>query len=198
MGTTPPEKEPFWFIKPSTSYLRASTSCSARALLPRGAQVHYEVELAAVIGRPVTPADRLAACDAMKHVKGFVCAVDLTARNWQNDAKKQGRPWALAKGCDTFLPLSDFIPSELVKDPQNLQLWLDINGVRKQSGSTSDMLFPLPSLIEHVAKYVTLQEWDLLLTGTPAGVGPVVPGDRVTAGIDGLTQLHFDCHQAAI
>lgn len=196
LGSSVPVGEPFWFIKPSTSYLRADRQSSAHVLLPRTAVVHHEVELAAVIGTPISPCDRVTANDAMKHVKGYVCAVDITARNWQNDAKKLGRPWALSKGCDTFLPLSQFVPAENVPDPHNLQLWLDVNGTRKQYASTSDMLFSLPSLIEHVAKYVTLQEWDLLLTGTPHGVGPIVPGDHVTAGIQQLTELHFRCDSA--
>jgi acylpyruvate hydrolase len=201
MGAPIPS-EPFWFFKPSTSYLRAPgasatvTPGGAVALLPHGAEVHYEVELAAVIGSRAT---RVRAADAMRHIAGYVCAVDLTARNWQAVAKKQGQPWSRAKGCDTFLPVSKFIPVQALPLPDpamRARIWLRVNGQLRQDGNTDQMVFHLPDLVENVTRYVTLDEWDLLLTGTPAGVGRLVHGDVVTAGIDDIVTLQFRCEQA--
>ena len=149
------------------------------------------VELGVVIGKP---ARQVSAGRAMEHVAGYVCAVDVTARDWQQKAMEGGLPWSLAKGCDTFLPFSKFIPKESVpvdaeSGMASVELYLDVNGVRKQEGSTRDMVFTIPQLIEHISKYVTLDEWDLILTGTPEGVGPIKPGDVVKAGIKGLVEL---------
>ncbi|KAG8929796.1 hypothetical protein FRC00_001416, partial [Tulasnella sp. 408] len=123
--------------------------------------------------------------------------IDMTARNMQEVVKKAGLPWSTVKGFDTFTPISEFIPKSSVKDPHNLKLWLKINGATKQDGTTSDMIFRIPRLIEHVSSIMTLEEGDLLLTGTPAGVGPIAAGDKITAGLavtDGsqLAEVEFD------
>jgi len=101
----------------------------------------------------------------------------------QDVVKKQGLPWSAVKGFDTFTPISEFIPKSSVEDPHKLNLWLKINGALKQNGNTAEMIFRIPRLIEHVSSIMTLEEGDLLLTGTPAGVGPIVAGDEVTAGL---------------
>jgi len=106
-------------------------------------------------------------------------AVDMTARNLQDKVRKQGLPWSAAKGFDTFTPIGSMIPKTAVQDPHNLNLSLLINGVTKQAGSTGDMIFRIPRLIEHVSSIMALEEGDLILTGTPSGVVPVVPGDQV-------------------
>ncbi|KAG5352834.1 Fumarylacetoacetate hydrolase domain-containing protein 2 [Termitomyces sp. Mn162] len=106
-------------------------------------------------------------------------AVDMTARNLQDKVKKAGLPWSTAKGFDTFTPIGPFIPKTTVSDPHSLKLSLKINGVLKQDGMTSDMIFRIPRLIEHISSIMTLEEGDLILTGTPEGVGQVVPGDKV-------------------
>jgi len=133
---------------------------------------------------------------------GTVClrealAIDMTARNMQEAVKKKGLPWSAVKGFDTFTPVGQFIPRSAVPDPHNLNLWLKINGQYKQNGTTSDMMFRIPKLIEHVSSIMTLEEGDLLLTGTPSGVGPVTPGDDVTGGLaipdskDALSTIQF-------
>jgi len=110
-------------------------------------------------------------------------AIDMTARNMQEEVKKRGLPWTAAKGFDTFTPIGAFIPRSAVPDPHDLKLWLKINGAVKQNGTTSDMIFRIPKLIEHVSSIMALEEGDLILTGTPSGVGPVVPGDEITAAL---------------
>lgn len=155
------------------------------------------MELGVVIGKP---ARHVTARNAAEHIAGYVCAIDLTARNWQNEAKSIGRPWSLAKGCDTFMPVSNILPPDSIPmDAEtgvvDVELYLQVNGEVRQQGTTANMIWRIPELIEHISKYVTLEEWDIILTGTPSGVGPVKGGDRVTAGIKGLVEMQFDAIQ---
>lgn len=107
----------------------------------------------------------------------------MTARNLQTDAKEKGLPWSLAKGLKTFCPLSKFIPFSQIPDPHNVQLHLEVNGEKRQEDFTNLMLFDIPRLLRHVTSVVPLQFGDMLLTGTPKGVGSVKPGDKITAGV---------------
>lgn len=149
-----------------------------------------------MIGRP---ARGVSAAAAMQHVAGYVCAIDVTARDWQTTAKSAGRPWSLAKGCDTFLPMSTVLPADSVKVGRDgevdVQLYLDVNGERRQNGTTRHMIWSIPELIEKISEHVTLEEWDVILTGTPAGVGQIVHGDCITAGIEGLVEMQFEVVQ---
>lgn len=110
-------------------------------------------------------------------------SIDMTARNVQAEAKKKGLPWDIAKGFDTFLPVSGVIPKSAIPDPHNVEVFLKVNGVTKQDASTNLMLFQIPRLLADISKVMTLEKGDIVLTGTPAGVGPAVPGDVITAGI---------------
>jgi uncharacterized protein (TIGR00369 family) len=181
----PPAADPVVFLKPATS-LAAGVE-SLRIPTAHG-EVHHEVELVAVIGaggREI-PAER-----ALDHVLGWAVGIDLTLRDVQKRAKERGEPWTLAKGFDGAAPVSDVIPKDEVGPADALDVWLDVNGERRQSGSTRQMLFSVPRLIEHVSRLVTLERGDLLFTGTPAGVGPLRPGDRVEAGIERVATLRF-------
>eukprot|EP00698_Gefionella_okellyi_P007095 TRINITY_DN1725_c0_g1_i2.p1 TRINITY_DN1725_c0_g1~~TRINITY_DN1725_c0_g1_i2.p1 ORF type:complete len:138 (-),score=6.57 TRINITY_DN1725_c0_g1_i2:262-675(-) len=127
----------------------------------------------------------------MEHVSGYCLALDLTARNLQAQAKAKGLPWTTSKGFDTFCPISDFVPREKVSDPHNLELWLKVDDVERQRGTTKDMIFQIPRLIAHVSSIMRLEEGDMICTGTPDGVGPVKPGQTVTAGITGIVSVTF-------
>lgn len=107
----------------------------------------------------------------------------MTARNIQNEAKKKGLPWDISKGFDTFLPISRLIPKAKIPDPHRIELWLKVNGETKQEDSTELLLFRIPRVLSDISRVVTLEEGDIVITGTPKGVGPVVPGDIMTAGI---------------
>lgn len=107
----------------------------------------------------------------------------MTARNIQNEAKKKGLPWDIAKGFDTFLPISKTIPKSKIPDPHNIELWLKVNGETKQQDSTNLFLFTIPRVLSDISKVMTLEAGDIVITGTPKGVGPVVPGDVLTGGI---------------
>ncbi|KZV60492.1 hypothetical protein PENSPDRAFT_593993 [Peniophora sp. CONT] len=169
-------KEPFFFLKPTSSYVPNNGYIE----IPKGVIAHHEVELGLVIGKRGRD---ISQANAMDYIAGYTLANDVTARNMQNDVKSKGLPWSAAKGFDTFTPIGDFIPKDKVADPQNLHLWIKINGQFKQRGATNEMIFPIPRLIEHISSIMTLEEGDLVLTGTPSGVGPFAPGDDITCGL---------------
>ncbi|TGZ79619.1 hypothetical protein EX30DRAFT_333165 [Ascodesmis nigricans] len=178
LGNTAPA-EPFYFLKPASSILHPK---AGPLLVPKNNNVHFEVELAAVIG-PKGADDDVNPGNARERIKGYAVAIDMTSRTYQELAKKKGLPWTLSKGLKTFLPISHFIPKEKIPDPMNVELHLEVNGQVKQQDSTALMLKNVDQLITHCASVSPLEEDDLVLTGTPKGVGPVVPGDVITAGV---------------
>ncbi|CAN6468198.1 unnamed protein product [Victoria cruziana] len=116
----------------------------------------------------------------------------MTAREIQSSAKASGLPWTVAKGQDSFTPIGSMLPKAAVEDPHNLELWLKVDNELKQKGSTKDMIFKIPFLVSHISSIMTLLEGDVILTGTPEGVGPVKVGQRITAGITGFTDVQFN------
>lgn len=182
LGNTAPF-QPFFFLKPPSSILQRG---DGPILIPKGSSVHYEIELALVMGKRLQNAvfdKNSSAKDYLDAIEGYALAIDLTARNVQNEAKKKGLPWTIAKGFDTFLPLSDFIPKSKIADPHNVTLQLDVNGVTHQHDKTALMMFKIPQILETVSSIMTLEPGDIVLTGTPKGVGPIVPGDKVQCRI---------------
>jgi len=176
MKSRPPD-EPMLFLKPSTAIVEAGGS----VVIPRMSRdVHHEVELVVVIGRR---ARHVSAANAPGHVAGYAVGLDMTARDLQQRAKEKGHPWAQAKGFDTFAPLGPVVPAEAVPDPQDLAIELRINGEVRQTGHTGDMIFPVTALVAYCSAVFTLEPGDLIYTGTPEGVGPVHPGDVLTARI---------------
>jgi acylpyruvate hydrolase len=173
-------KEMVIFLKPASSLLRQGSPI----VIPRGAEVHHEVELGVYIG---TTGKNIRKEDAMSYVSGYCLALDMTARNWQNDAKKNGTPWLRAKGPDTFCPVSETIGS--VKLPATM--WLEVDGKQRQRGSTADMIWDIPELIAECSSLFTLNAGDLILTGTPEGVGPVLAGQVIRAGIEGVVTTEW-------
>ena len=119
----------------------------------------------------------------MDIIPTYLLTIDMTARNVQNEAKKKGLPWSIAKGFDTFLPISNPIPKDSIPDPHDIELYLSINGSMKQNDSTKLMLFDIPRIISDVSRVFSLEEGDIIITGTPKGVGPVESGDVIEAGI---------------
>ena len=176
MGGEPPAT-PVIFLKPSTAVCGPGDPIAA----PAGAgRVDYEGELAVVIGRLArdVPAER--AYDA---ILGYTCADDVTAR----DQQRADGQWGRAKGYDTFCPLGPWIETEL--DPRDLGVTTTLNGEKVQDARTSLMLHDVASLVSFVSGVMTLLPGDVLLTGTPAGVGPMVPGDEVSVTIEGIGAL---------
>lgn len=116
-------------------------------------------------------------------MSGYALGIDMTARNAQDEAKKKGLPWSIAKGFDTFLPISDYISKSLIPDPHDVELYLNVNDEIRQSDSTGLMLFTIPRQLSEISRIMTLEKGDLVLTGTPKGVGEVKAGDVMRAGI---------------
>ncbi|KAK3328818.1 hypothetical protein B0H66DRAFT_2079 [Apodospora peruviana] len=173
-------KQPFFFQKPTSSILLPGQGPVIR---PRGVNLHYEVELALIIGKQVKDLDAADEKDALDAVESYALSIDMTARNAQNEAKKKGLPWDISKGFDTFLPLSPLISKSAIPDPHKIELYLTVNGETRQNDSTELMLFRIPRILSDISKVMTLEAGDIVLTGTPKGVGPVVPGDIMRAGI---------------
>lgn len=183
-GATP-GSEPLVFSKAIT----ALSGPNDPIVLPRGSQkTDWEVELAVIIGAPVRYVDEGSALD---YVAGYAVINDVSERAFQ---KERGGQFVKGKSADSFAPLGPWLvtPDE-VPDPQRLSLWLDVNGQRRQTGSTADMIFPVAMLISHLSQFMTLLPGDVIATGTPAGVGAganpptfLAPGDVVELGVEGL------------
>jgi 5-carboxymethyl-2-hydroxymuconate isomerase len=183
MGNAP-SVPPVLFLKPPS----ALAHDGGIVTLPTGlGAVHHEVELVVVIGRP---GRAIAEGAAFEHVLGYAVGLDLTLRDLQNEAKKKGEPWDLAKGFDGSAPISHVVPKEIAGDVSALALTLEVNGVRRQEGGTGQMLHGVAALVAYASRLITLERGDLLFTGTPSGVGPLVSGDRVVATLSDLVTLH--------
>eukprot|EP00049_Salpingoeca_infusionum_P008400 m.137194 g.137194 ORF g.137194 m.137194 type:complete len:220 (+) comp14003_c0_seq9:50-709(+) len=183
-------KAPMLFIKPPSCIL---TKDQGPIQVPLACKdMHHEVELGIIISKRC---QHVTAAQAMDYVGGYTVALDMTARDLQQTAKDKGHPWSVAKGFDTFLPVGDFVPTDQVANPQALRLWCQVDGEMKQDGNTKDMIFDIPTLISFISDRFTLDEGDLILTGTPAGVGPLCPGQTITAGVDTVDTIEFKCVQ---
>jgi len=178
-------ERPSFFIKPSSTVIHVGSPIVKPT---RCEELHHEVELGVVISQRCSG---VSASAWRNYVGGYVLGLDMTARDLQAQAKKEGLPWTLGKCWDTFSPLSATIPVELIPEPNALELWLKVDGVERQRGSTSDMLAKIPELIAEITAVMTLEKGDVILTGTPEGVGPVEVGQMITCGITGVTEMSF-------
>ena len=183
---SPIPENPVVFYKAQTCIVGANDNIM---IPPDSTQLDWEVELGVVIGRT---ARHVAVKDALRYVAGYCVVNDVSEREFQ--LKRSASQWSKGKGCDTFGPIGPWlVTSDEVKDPQNLDLWLDVNGERRQTGNTRTMIFGVAELVADVSRYMTLLPGDLITTGTPPGValGMKPPqwlkaGDVVTLGIQGL------------
>lgn len=170
--------EPFFFLKPSSSVLKPG---EGPILVPKNVIVHHEVELACVIGKKLQNLDPNAfgPKEALDAIDGYTLAIDMTARNVQDAAKKKGLPWSIGKGFDTFLPIGPFIPKSEIEDPYAVELNLKVNDEHRQQDLTNLMIFPIHQFISKMSSIMTLYPGDVILTGTPKGVGAINPGDKI-------------------
>ncbi|KAL8642861.1 MAG: hypothetical protein Q9228_000508 [Teloschistes exilis] len=172
--------KPFFFLKPPSSILPPK---SGPVLRPKGVKLHYEVELAVIMGKTTTDLHEGDENGALDAIHGYAVSIDMTARNAQDEAKKKGLPWSIAKGFDTFLPMSNYIPKDSIPDPHNVKLWLSVNDEVRQNDSTGLMLFRIPRQLADISQCMTLEKGDVVLTGTPKGVGSLEVGDVLKAGL---------------
>jgi len=181
-------EQPILFLKPNS----ALCDMQKPILIPKEwGSVHHEIELAVCIGQTCYGIDEK---DAAIVIAGYGMALDLTLRDIQSDAKKKGNPWATAKGFDNSCPVSPFLPAENFKSTNNLSLELLVNNELRQQGNTSLMLFKIPEFISFASKFFTLEAGDVLLTGTPSGVGPLHAGDKLIVKIEGFPEIQTNCY----
>lgn len=152
--------------------------------------LQYEGELAVVISRTMRDVEP---DEALSYVLGYTCALDVTAR----DRQRQDLQWVRGKSADGFCPVGPWLETDL--DPSNLRIQTRVNGELKQDGNTADMIFPVPVVLSYISRILTLQPGDVVLTGTPEGVGPLSPGDRVEVSVEGIGTLtnHVAAKQSA-
>jgi 2-keto-4-pentenoate hydratase/2-oxohepta-3-ene-1,7-dioic acid hydratase in catechol pathway len=177
MGNDVPP-EPMLFLKPSSSVIGPRDLIR---LPPQSAQVEHEAELAVVIG--ATGARRVDRADALKTVFGYTVGNDVTAR----DLQRRDVQFARAKGFDSFCPLGPWIETDL--DPSDLEIRCEVNEEVRQLGRTRDLVFDVPTLVSYVSHVMTLLPGDVILTGTPAGVSPIVAGDTCMVRVEGIGEL---------
>lgn len=169
--------EPIFFLKPATSLLPGGGEI---LLPPQSQRVEVETELAVILGK----GGRDVSVDAsMKLVAGYAVVFDITARDLQAKARKEGSPWTASKGFDTFAPISPGVAASRVADPHALAIRLRVNGTVRQDSNTSQMVFRIPQLLAAASQVMTLERGDIVATGTPAGVWPIVAGDVLEAEI---------------
>ena len=185
LGNVVPEK-PIIFLKPPSSLIVEGE----KILLPSQSQdVQHEVELGVVIGKAGRYIPR---AEAVGHILGYCIFLDITARDIQKEETKRGAPWALAKGFDTFAPVSQVVRREELAHPEDLAIRLWVNEEIRQDSNTRYMIFGIGEIIEYISSYMTLEAGDIIATGTPEGVGPVMKGDVVPAEIEGIGTVRFE------
>jgi fumarylpyruvate hydrolase len=185
MGNDPDREPPFFFMKPADAVVDAQGTLPYP---PATSDLHHEVEMVVALGAggaDVAPANALAL------VWGYGVGLDLTQRDLQAVAKDLRRPWDFSKGFDASAPCSALHPVSETGHPAGARIWLEVNGDVVQEGTLDEMIWPVADIISHISRFVTLAPGDLVFSGTPSGVGPLQPGDRVRGGVDGVAQ--FDC-----
>jgi acylpyruvate hydrolase len=178
---------PVLFLKPSSSLITAPQQIE---IPPSCTELHHEIELGVVIGKEGRD---IPLSQVSTYISGYVVALDMTARQLQEVAKQGRLPWAVSKGYDTFCPISSqVIPTSALPDLKNVEVWCAVDGTERQRGNTKNMLFPVHNLISYISTIFTLTPGDLILTGTPEGVGPLKPGQTITGGITGLKEYDIE------
>jgi fumarylpyruvate hydrolase len=186
MGFTGREP-PFFFMKPADAVLVVDAGHTGAMPYPSlTANLHHEIELVAAIG---LGGRRIAAADAMKHVFGYAIGLDMTRRDLQNDQKAQGRPWEIGKAFEHSAPIGPITPAAEAGDIEAAQIALEVNGQMRQSGGIGDLIWTIAETIAHLSTAWDLQAGDLIMTGTPEGVGAVRTGDRLQGSVTGLQSL---------
>jgi fumarylpyruvate hydrolase len=183
MGRDPDREPPFFFTKPADAVVDSGATVPYP---PATSNLHYEMELVVAIGRGgvnIEPAH------ALKHIFGYSVGIDLTRRDLQQEAKDMGRPWDWAKGFDRSAPIAPLRPVADVDHPTKGRIWLMVDGEIKQDSDISKMIWPVPDIIAIASQAMELKPGDLIMTGTPEGVGPVERGQVITGGVEGVSEI---------
>ncbi|MEI8034198.1 MAG: fumarylacetoacetate hydrolase family protein [Betaproteobacteria bacterium] len=183
MGHDPDREPPFFFMKPADAIVMNG----ARIAYPSMTKdLHHEIEMIVAIGKggKDIPVEQ-----ALSHVFGYGVGLDMTRRDVQGEAKKMGRPWEMGKAFDESAPCTALKPVSMVGHPAKGAITLKVNGVLKQSGDLSEMIWNVPETIAYLSKMITLRAGDIIMSGTPSGVGPVQKGDRLEGHVAGVGDL---------
>ncbi|MFT6090086.1 fumarylacetoacetate hydrolase family protein [Sulfitobacter sp.] len=183
MGKDPSREAPFFFTKPADAAV--DTPCTV-PYPPLTENLHYEIELIIAIGKG---GGDIAEDDVMDHVWGASVGIDLTRRDLQNEAKTMGRPWDWGKAFDHSAPIAPIVPIADVPSVETGRIWLAVNGETKQDADLADLIWSVREHVSILSRSMTLAPGDIIMTGTPAGVGAIVAGDVVTGGVDGIGTL---------
>lgn len=191
MGVEVDREAPFYFTKSPLALVQSGETVS----YPPGTNnYHYEMELVIAIGAPVF---QVPVAQAHKAVYGYAAGLDMTRRDLQLEARSKGRPWDLGKDFENSAIVAAITPVEEIAAIGPQSIILDVNGIRKQAAHLSDLVWSVPELISHLSGFYHLQPGDLIFTGTPAGVGPVVAGDKIIGKIDGLAPVKLTIDAAS-
>ena len=187
MGFDPVREPPFFFCKPADAVVPVKAMQELMLNYPAETDnYHYEIELVAAIGAPACriPIDRALDC-----VFGYAVGLDMTRRDLQIKMREAGRPWEIGKAFDRSAPIGPLYPAPLVKNLRDAAIWLQVNGADRQRSDIASLIWSVAEVIAELSRYFDLQPGDLIYTGTPEGVGPVVKGDLMRGGIDGLGEI---------
>ncbi|CAB3645875.1 fumarylacetoacetate hydrolase family protein [Achromobacter pestifer] len=187
MGFDPDREPPFFFCKPADAVVPVAQGHTLDLPYPpETANLHYEIELVAAIGKGGAniPVDQ-----ALQHVWGYAVGLDMTRRDLQMKMREAGRPWELGKAFDQSAPIGPLHPAASVEGIGQAAIWLQVNGADKQRSDIGKLIWSVAETVAYLSKYFRLEPGDLIYTGTPEGVGPVVRGDIMTGSVDGLGTL---------
>jgi fumarylpyruvate hydrolase len=180
MGGDPTREPPFFFTKPADAIV---TGGADAAYPPKTQNLHHEIELVVAIGRG---GESIPVAEAESHIYGYAAGLDLTRRDLQAWARENKKPWDMAKGFDRSAPLGLIAPAASVGHPAKGRISLLVNGELRQDGDLADMIWSVPEVISALSAYVALAPGDLIFTGTPSGVGPVLRGEALQGEIEGV------------
>jgi fumarylpyruvate hydrolase len=185
MGHDPNREPPFFFQKNPDNLLAEGHDFPYP---PKTSDVHHEIELVIALGRGGIniPIGR-----ALEHVFGYGVGLDMTRRDLQGEAKKAGRPWEIGKAFEASAPCSALVTAEKIGHPAKGAIWLKVNGAMKQQGDLAQMIWKVPEMISYLSEYFTLAPGDIIMSGTPAGVGAVKRGDKLHGHVDGVGELEL-------
>lgn len=182
MGSDPTREPPFYFAKPADAVV---INDADMPYPPMSKSLHHEMELVVAIG---VGGKNIAVADALKHVWGYCCGLDMTRRDLQNEAKKTGRPWDMGKGFDKSAPMGALVPAAGI-DPSKGKIELKVNGKVVQTSDLSKLIWSVPEVIANLSELVELAPGDLIMTGTPEGVAAVVKGDVLEGIVEGVGEV---------
>jgi 2-keto-4-pentenoate hydratase/2-oxohepta-3-ene-1,7-dioic acid hydratase in catechol pathway len=181
-----PSNTPVFFLKPSSSIIYSGDTIR----IPKQSKsLHHEVEMGVVIGKDGKNIDINKAYD---YIWGYNVCLDITARDIQSHSKRHGLPWTIAKGFDTFAPISPVIQKAAIKNPHNIDISLKVNNAIKQRSNTNKMIWTIPEIISYISDVMTLECGDLIMTGTPEGIGQIKKEDILYASLGSYCSLKVD------